>query len=87
MSAPQEFAKPSPNDLLLIDVVEDHSTSGALLVHLVGDDDTNAAWLPRSEISVEPLLFGKRLRITAPRWLLESKGLIGAAGADQGRLF
>jgi hypothetical protein len=87
VSAPQEFARPTPHDLLLVDVVEDGATPRALLVHLVGDDEANSAWLPRSEISVEPLLFGRRLRITAPRWLLESKGLVAAAGADQGRLF
>lgn len=38
------------------------------------DDGTKKAWLPRSQIEIEPN--GRTVIVTMPRWLAEEKGLV-----------
>jgi hypothetical protein len=53
---------------------------------LVQEPSGGTAWLPRSEIRVEPSA-GGLVRITMPTWLAIEKGLTAEAGVGQGRLF
>lgn len=89
---PNAPVDPAATEMLPIVVVLMKIRPKSLLVHALEDDPSNSAWLPRSQIEVEPNMggpgkSGDRFRIKAPRWLLQREGLIAFAGEGQGRLF
>ena len=68
-----------------------------LTLHLEGESDlailvrrpeaeTAPVWLPLTQIEVAPERVGRRVMVTLPRWLAESKGLIARPDPNQGSL-
>jgi hypothetical protein len=68
------------SDLYDIDVELVHETEKAWLVHdgtLKDDGKLNMVWIPKSQAQLEkPGESGPLRTLTAPEWLLKSRGLI-----------
>jgi hypothetical protein len=74
------------SDKLTLTLQLERDSAEALLVRRP-EAETAPVWLPLTQIEVAPERVGRRVMVTLPRWLAESKGLIAKPDPNQTSLF